>query len=198
MNFPWCLTICKMMSCYEMRQLCGSSGMQACLDFHESIWCSRVRAEVMLHTREFAAAMRDLDKALEIDPTEMAILRYTGLVEPTNYNFELLDGNTLNEMRFPSSLFQLCITLCTVYGLLWPMLFALQDFRVSHFWGYLVRRICSWNIHFLTCWCVVIEQSSWGAFLWIGGLSQSVGRLTSSWPLYSQPWTHLAVCMFTH
>jgi hypothetical protein len=52
----------------------------------------------MLHTREFAAAMRDLDKALEIDPTEMAILRYTSLVKPTNYNFELLDGNTLNEL----------------------------------------------------------------------------------------------------
>jgi hypothetical protein len=52
----------------------------------------------MLHTREFAAAMRDLDKALEIDPAEMAILRYTSLVEPTNYNFELLDGNTLNKM----------------------------------------------------------------------------------------------------
>jgi hypothetical protein len=97
----------------------------------------------MLHTREFTAAMRDLDKALEIDPTEMAILRYTSLVEPTNYNFELLDGNTLNEIRFPSSLFQLCITLRTIYGLLWPMLFALHDFRVSRLWGYLVRRICS-------------------------------------------------------
>jgi hypothetical protein len=52
----------------------------------------------MLHTREFAAAMRDVDKALEIDPAEMAILRYTSLVKPTNYNFELLDGNTFDKM----------------------------------------------------------------------------------------------------
>jgi hypothetical protein len=31
----------------------------------------------MLHAKEFAAASTDLNKALEIDPTDMAILRYS-------------------------------------------------------------------------------------------------------------------------